>query len=227
MSVLQKFTRYDDPNSLASRIRAKRTQRLKEMIAETFDQQGGVRIADLGGETQYWLSIGLPFLVMKNVTVFLINRYEHNIPHNPAPEVFTVQIGDCCEMTEYRDWSYDLAHSNSVIEHVGNFRRMQQFAYHGTRIARRYYHQTPAFEFPIEPHFGAVGFHWLPEPARVWLTRHRQMGNFPKATSRESAHDFVQDVHLLTRGNFTRLFPEADIVEEKILGLTKSYTATL
>jgi hypothetical protein len=102
---------------------------------------------------------------------------------------------------------------------------MAAFAAHARRVGRSYYVQTPAFWFPIEPHFGMPVFHWLPESTRTaWLMR-RSVGHFPKTESLDMAMRFVQSHRLLDRKQVQHLFPEAEIVSEKLLGLTKSYMA--
>jgi hypothetical protein len=112
-----------------------------------------------------------------------------------------------------------------VIEHLMDWEHMQAFAEQTRRVARAYFVQTPSYWFPIEPHFVAPFFHWLPEPMRVGLVMHRAFGTHPRATTVDVATKFVQNARLLDRRQFAYLFPDGRIVSEKFAGLTKSFVA--
>jgi hypothetical protein len=51
------------------------------------------------------------------------------------------------------DQEYDIAFSNSVIEHVGDWERQAAFASEIRRVGKNLWIQTPAKECPIEPHY--------------------------------------------------------------------------
>jgi hypothetical protein len=118
-----------------------------------------------------------------------------------------------------------LAHSNSVIEHLGGWDSMSKFAAQTRRVAPHYYVQTPAFWFPIEPHFGVPFFHWLPESTRMALVQRWQIGKGPKADNMDHAAVLINYYRLLDRAQFSHFFPDAEIKLEKFVGLTKSFVA--
>jgi SAM-dependent methyltransferase len=62
----------------------------------------------------------------------------------------------------FRDRSFDVCFSNSVIEHVGDARARADFAWEIRRVAKRYWVQTPNRHFPLETHFVCLFLHWLP-----------------------------------------------------------------
>jgi hypothetical protein len=109
---------YADPNSLVSRLRLRRSQLLRELIADVTAVTGDCRVLDVGGESSYWLAIfGTDWLRANRVHVTLLN---HTLEYvgTPDRELFTVVIADGCALP-YGDQVFDLIHSNSVIEHVG------------------------------------------------------------------------------------------------------------
>jgi hypothetical protein len=102
---------------------------------------------------------------------------------------------------------------------------MSKFAAQTRRVAPHYYVQTPAFWFPIEPHFGVPFFHWLPESTRMALVQRQHIGKGPKADDMDQAAALINYYRLLDRAQFSHFFPDAQIVLEKFLGLTKSFVA--
>jgi len=96
---------------------------------------------------------------------------------------------DATERLPFADNEFDLAYSSSVIEHISPERRAT-FAHEVRRVARGWYVQTPAFEFPIEPHSLLPAAHWLPrsvrrrywrlgtsqdDPDEIYMMRQREM----------------------------------------------------
>jgi hypothetical protein len=130
---------------------------------------------------------------------------------------------------------FDLVFCSSVLEHATvdkdsletlrshaqfkrqAIRRQRRLAAEIARVGRRYFVQTPYRYFPIESHT------WLPAPLMLlprslllrlvpWLNRH-----WIKSTQ--------LDFNLLTRRDMMELFPGAEIVPERFLGMTKSLVA--
>jgi hypothetical protein len=134
-------------------------------------------------------------------------------------------VADACELDSIDDSSFDLAHSNSVIEHVGLYPRVEKFARHFRRIAKRYYLQTPSFWFPIEPHFMCPLFHWLPEPVRASLLMSVSLGTYARSQTVSEAVNCVQEIHLLDYKMMRELFPDGAIMRERFALLTKSLIA--
>jgi hypothetical protein len=128
-------------------------------------------------------------------------------------------------MRKYPDDLYDVAHSNSVIEHVGGDKEKSRMAKEVQRIAKKHFIQTPNYWFFMEPHYRAIGFQWLPRAAQVWLLKTRNMGCFKRAGSTEEARAILDSVQLLTYKDMKRYFPGSVIWREKVCGLTKSFVA--
>ena len=98
------------------------------------------------------------------------------------------------------------------------------FAREALRVGRRVWAQTPAWEFPLEPHVLTPFFHWLPKAAQKWLLPWTVWAllKAPKPTEQ----DYAQVRACLLSGREMReLFPGARILTEYFWGLPKSYVA--
>lgn len=214
------FSNYDNRNSMGSRLRVKRIASLPDMIRQVFARQGRVSIIDLGGRKNYWNILPRDFLVEHKVSITIVNLPGDITPEDHGP--FSFAEADCCDLSCFDEDSFDIAHSNSVIEHVGDWVRMFQFATELDRVSQRYFVQTPNFWFPVEPHFMTPFFHWLPISMRIWLVQRFQLGHRPRAASIDEAVRRVESVRLLNRKMYQALFPDAEILTERILGLPRS-----
>jgi hypothetical protein len=190
------------------------------LIDQIVARHGRCRVIDIGCTEWYW-SIASGHLGDGRVQIDLINL-EGNQSTKPN---FRNLVGNACDVHEFDDMSYDLVHSNSVIEHVVTWDAMLRMASNVRRLAPAYFVQTPYFWFPIEPHFRFLLFHWIPESWRYRLGMTRDMGYMEKASSISDAVRSVQSAALLDYGQFSALFPDAEIRSERILGLTKSLIA--
>ncbi len=125
--------------------------------------------------------------------------------------------GDGCALP-FADRSFDVAFSNSVIEHVGGFDKQAAFAREVRRVGRKVWLQTPARECPFEPHLLAIGLHWIPghlAPA-AWI----------HGPNSDTTRDILDHTRLLSRREFESLFPDCRIITERLLWvLPKSYVA--
>lgn len=222
-SLARWITNYDDPRSIGSRLRARRAAPLVAMIEAVAKQHGHVNIIDIGGAEFYWGIVPAEVLQRNRVSITIVNVAGSEIKPDHGP--FKFREGDGCNLAGYADRSFHIAHSNSVIEHVGDWDRMVRFAAEIQRVAERYFVQTPNYWFPIEPHFMAPFFHWLPTPMRVWMVLHFRLGQWPKADSVDHAVRIVENARLLNHRMFTTLFPGAEFTTERMLGLAKSFVA--
>jgi SAM-dependent methyltransferase len=140
---------------------------------------------------------------------------EHESTRWLEGENVTVMQGDGTALP-FGDRAFPIAFSNSVIEHVPKALQ-PAFAQEISRVAERYFVQTPNRWFPIEPHYQMPFFHFLPERAQRALNRRFTMGFRKKGEWYETT--------LLSMSDMRRLFPDAEIHREKRLGLTKSLIA--
>ena len=201
-------------------FRAKRLARFVAILDEVIAARGSARVLDLGGTAEYWTALEEVW-AGRPVSFTLVNLF----PQKVADARFTALEGDCRALPQLADGSFDIVHSNSVIEHVGRWADMKAFAGEARRLAPRLFVQTPSFWFPIEPHFKVPFFHWLPEPVRFAILRRFACGSFPRAETLEDAQRFLEDSILLDATRLAHLFPDARIERERVAGLTKSLIA--
>jgi ubiquinone/menaquinone biosynthesis C-methylase UbiE len=138
--------------------------------------------------------------------------------------MFSSVKGDARNLSEYKDKEFDIVFSNSVIEHLFTKENQKKMADEIRRVGKNYYVQTPNFYFPIEPHWLFPCFQFLPYNMRVFLTRHFNLGNYPKSSTKEKAMQRVDEVKLLSEKEMKQLFPDGKVYREKFIGMTKSVT---
>jgi hypothetical protein len=172
----------------------------------------GMSILDLGGQPMIWESVPEQL----NLTIVnLPGIAELNVPSHHAIRYIEA---DACELEGFEERSFDAVFSNSVIEHVGDAEKRRAFATEARRLGKSYWVQTPSGWFPIEAHCG-MPFWWL-YPAwlrQLFIARWRR--NLPNWT------EMVEQTTVLTKKELHQLFPEAKIITEKSLGISKSYIA--
>lgn len=227
MSVARDFvkriTNYNDARSIGSTLRRRRIKLLLPLIDATYEKYHAVRILDIGGTRAYWNIVDDTSLDSKNVHITVINVPSIESP--PDDKHFSYLQGDGCNLSMLEDKSFHIAHSNSVLEHVGDWSRMLSFAEEVRRVAEMYFVQTPNYWFPVEPHCMTPFFHWLPKPTRIWLVMRWHLGHWNKAESVSDAVSTIEGARLLNRKMLKELFKDASIASESILGFRKSYIA--
>jgi len=188
-----------------------RSRRLHWLKTEFADCR---RVIDLGGRIEMW-----------RATDFGEHTVIVNLEPEPdsVPPQFTYVHGDA-RNTGLPDEAFDLAFSNSVIEHVGSFEDQKRFADEMLRIGKRVYCQTPNQRFPVEPHFLGICVHWLP---RKWfhhfVDRYLTLHGWRYRPTREESVALINSIRLLTRDELLQLFPGCKIKTEWFLGLPKSF----
>jgi len=168
----------------------------------------------IGGRVETWQGDGLA----DHVTLLNVEDSPGNLP-----ATITYIKGDG-RATGLPTAGFDVAFSNSVIEHVGGFADQQRFAAELLRIGRRIYCQTPNKWFPVEPHFLGIGVHWLP---RKWFTnsvdRYFTLHGWRYKPDAATSAALIDSIRLLTRAEIRQLFPGCKIKTERWLGLPKSF----
>ena len=189
-----------------------REARLRRFV-EVMRLSPGKRVIDLGGSTGLWRFVPVPL----DITILNIEDQQHDGRCYPGHH-FTFVRGDATGVVGFGDNSFDLAFSNSCIEHVGPPSKQAAFAREARRLALAYYVQTPAMGFPVEAHTGLPFWWYYPQGVRDRLIR-------GWGARRPDYGAFIAGTRVLRRRELEFYFPDATIEAEKILGFTKSYTA--
>jgi hypothetical protein len=215
-SLVRSLADNSRPGSIATSMRRKRFAFFLSLLRSV---EGHVEILDIGGTQQFWdLMLGEEPAGLR-VTLL-------NVAHQPvSSSAFVSAVGDARNLARIRNGEFDVVFSNSVIEHVGTYADQARMADEVRRVGKRYFVQTPNRRFPIEPHFLFPFFQYLPVAARAWMLSSFDVGWYRRIPERAAAKREVESIQLLTKSRFAKLFPEATIYEEKMLGLTKSFVA--
>jgi hypothetical protein len=200
---------------VGGRARARRW----DLARATFPDLAAYRVLDLGGTVESWLRAPV-----RPAHVTVVNLFEPGETDEPW---LTPLLGDACAATEVEGVDpegYDLVFSNSLLEHVGGHSQRSRLAAGVTALAPRYWVQTPYRYFPVEPHWLFPGMQFLPVAARARIASSWPLAHSPGGTIEES-RDAVQWTELVGVAEMRTYFPEAEIVHERFLGLTKSLIA--
>lgn len=194
--------------------RRKRMARFSEIMRPSPDDE----IIDIGGTALNWRYLDVtPRLTLVNPNAASQDRSAL------APGMALVE-GDATAL-DFADAAFDIAFSNSVIEHLYTAAAQRRFAEEAGRVAERLWIQTPAREFFLEPHLLTPFVHWLPDGVKRRLYRNFTVWGLVNRPSRDEVDDLVAEIQLLTRADMERLFPDCELIVERWLGMPKSYIA--
>ncbi|GFE52493.1 hypothetical protein So717_42460 [Roseobacter cerasinus] len=199
-----------------NRFRQARGRLLRAQIERMADHLGrDLRILDVGGRADYWKNVGLERIAH----IDLLNYDEGEFDRTAPEGSFTNILGDACDLKDYADKSVDFVHSNSVIEHVGDWGAMTRMAKEVVRVGQAGWVQTPAWEFPIEPHFRAPFLHWFGAPLR---RRMLSLSKLYRQCDIAERRIHIDRINLLSKSEVATLFPDCEIHVERLV-LAKSY----
>ena len=202
-------------HAISAHFRRRRMERFARELAIG----GDTTVLDIGGTPECWDL--LP--IRPRVTLLNTPRAKDDLG---GAAVWVAGDG---RALPFRDQSFDVVFSNSVIEHVGDRESQRRFAQEAARVGRSFWVQTPNRWFPIEQHLLTPIVHWLPRPwQRAVVPRWNLWRLLVRVTPDRRAfyiEHYLSDVRLLTARELQELFPRARIVRERLLGWTKSLVA--
>jgi len=171
----------------------------------------GTRIIDLGGTPDIWQFVDTPM----NITIVNLpesNMYEEVCSHH----TFTFIEGNATNLSEFNDNQFDIAFSNSVIEHVGGSENEKLFAEEVRRLAPSYWVQTPSVWFPVEAHTGIPFWWWIPKSIKGAMHR-RWKKILP------DWNEMISGTTVISKSHLKSYFPDGILKTETMLGMPKSY----
>jgi hypothetical protein len=205
-----------DEDSLSRRLRERRFRLFDSLVARL---EPPVSILDVGGTVEFWERRG--WAGRTDVSITLLNLGEQERRHGNVRSL----VGDATDLSDFADRQFDVAFSNSVIEHLYTLDAQTRMAGEIRRVAPAHWVQTPNFWFPVEPHFLVPAWHWLPEDARVAILTRRGVGWAGRCEDPDFARSIVRQHRLMRRRELRHLFPASEIVPERLGGLVKSWIA--
>lgn len=187
-----------------------RKKRRRELLT-LFPPEKFASVIDVGGIAGHWTDDPRAITVLNLM---------------PQPEAHCKVIVGDGRHTAFPDRSFDLAYSNSAIEHVGRWKDQAAFAAELRRIGKAVYCQTPNRWFPLEVHYLTCFLHWYPKLLRNYFIARFMTGwGWLVRPDRKQAEDYANSVSLLSYSQVQELFPDCKIDREKFLGMTKSLIA--
>jgi ubiquinone/menaquinone biosynthesis C-methylase UbiE len=195
-----------------------RRRRMRRFLRE-FPVTSETRILDIGGTPDCW------DLISERPRVTLLNTPRAK---DDLCGAASWVAGDGRALP-FRDRSFDIVFSNSVIEHVGDAGSQQRFAREVARVGRAYWVQTPNRWFPVEQHLLTPLVHWLPRSWQAALVPRFTVWAAVMRVSADRRQFYVQhylsEVKLLAASELQALFPGAGLIRERFCGWTKSLIA--
>ncbi|GAB4578808.1 MAG: hypothetical protein Fur0022_15450 [Anaerolineales bacterium] len=174
-------------------------------------------VLDVGGSEAFWEQMGMG--EPDGVQITILNRTPVRAGRFPR-----IVAGDARGLP-FPDQAFDLAFAHSVIEHLGSREGQCQMAAEMRRVARYFFVQTPNRNFPVEPHFLMPFIQFLPVEWRARILLGLKVEYFSeRITTLARAREVAQEIMLLNRQELRQLFPRGQLVEEKVFGMTKSFT---
>jgi hypothetical protein len=177
-------------------------------------------VLDVGGSVHFWDKLGIdPKSFDLTILNIALDGQSTDIRGTIRDDIIVLYDG---LTIPWPDQSFDWVICNSVIEHVPSLKRTH-FSSEIKRVGKHYWIQTPAYVFPVEPHFVLPILHWLPRHFGRRIAGWGLWGLLRRRT-RSEIDRYFDEVVLLTLKEFHSLFPRAEVITERFLGIPKSYT---
>ncbi len=214
MNFYSIFDISENKNSLGNQFREKRFSFFLKKINKL---PKPVSILDVGGKINFWENRGLAGNLNYKITIVNIEKEISKYSN------INYEIGDATNLSQFVDKSFDVAHSNSVIEHLYNFENQKKMSSEIIRVGQKYIVQTPNKFFLIEPHYLLPFFQFIPNKLKYFILTKTKLSRLKK-WDKKFASQYIEEIRLLSLKEMKELFPSSKIYFEKFLGMNKSFT---
>lgn len=200
--------------SIGNKFRNKRFVYFEKLISNL---PKPIHILDVGGTEDFWVNRN--YNKKEDVKITLLNLKTIITNYNNITSI----IGDATDLSLFKKNHFDIVFSNSVIEHLHNFKNQQKMAQEVQRVGVYHFIQTPNKYFLIEPHFLLPLFQFLPKSLKYLLLTKTKLSR-GKKWNKKFAKEYIQEIRLLSLKEMKYLFPNSKNKTERFLGMSKSYT---
>ena len=176
-----------------------------------------VTIFDVGGKINFWENRGLAGNLNYKITIVNFEKEKSQYSN------IKTLIGDATDLSQFADKSFDIVHSNSVIEHLYNFNNQSKMASGIVRVGKKYIVQTPNKYFFLEPHYLLPFFQFIPDKLKYLILTKTKLSRLKK-WDKNFAKQYINEIRLLSLKEMKILFPKSKIYFEKFIGMNKSFT---
>lgn len=213
MGISRLFLRSIDKDSYWNELRLRRFAIFKKLVSN-IESKDHIRIIDIGGTPVFWYNMRMADDSRYSIDCYNIKEFESRFNN------ISCFLGNATNLQNVNDGEYDIAFSNSVIEHLGTFENQQKMASEVRRVAKGYFVQTPNYSFPVEPHVRIPLIHFLPLSLITLFMLFRKQKSIRHYKRMRSA---VKGIRLLSKSELRNLFPDGSMIEERFLGMVKSF----
>jgi hypothetical protein len=179
--------------------------------------QKPVTILDVGGKINFWENRGLAGNNDYKITIVNIEKETSKYSN------IHCEIGDATNLNKFNNKSFNIVHSNSVIEHLYNFENQKKMVLEIMRVGQKHIVQTPNKYFFLEPHYLLPFFQFIPDKLKYLILVKTRLSRLKK-WDKKFASRYIEEIRLLSLKEMKELFPSSKIYFEKFLGMNKSFT---
>jgi ubiquinone/menaquinone biosynthesis C-methylase UbiE len=208
----------DQPDSFGYAMRNKRFQIFEALINKNFPNGKVIKVLDVGGTAYFWKDREI--VKSGKLQITLLNLHEEKNLSNGIKSM----AGDATDLSIFGENHFDLVFSNSVIEHLYTWENQQKMAKECQRICKKYFIQTPNKHFFVEAHYAIPFIQYMPKGLIYRVLTKTRLSRLRKWEPGD-ARQYLDEIRLINKREMEQLFPGAKIYHEKMLGMTKSFTA--